>query len=197
MLLVTAGIAVVLALTARWWLPALPTLFGTIEANREVIGAFADLTTIATFVMLLIGTILGYLGFRSLRGSNTEGEARQAVEVAQGGRGAAVGGDVNQGAVVAGDNNLVSVEILGGVTYNYADVTPAPAEPGESAEARRRLEELPLVELPDRATLPPGSVMRLRPNPHFVGRHEDLKTIASNLKAGDATAIGDSFTASL
>jgi hypothetical protein len=122
-LLVTAGIAVVLALTAQWWLPALPTLFGTIEANRELIGAFADLTTIATSVMLLIGIILGYLGYRSLRGSNSEGVVRQAVEIDQGGRGAAVGGDVNQGAVVVGDNNQVSVEISGGVTYNYADVT--------------------------------------------------------------------------
>jgi hypothetical protein len=81
----TAEIAVVLALTARWWLPALPTLFGTIEANRELIGAFADLTTIATFVIMLIGIILGYLGIRSLRGSNGEGGARQAVEVDQGG----------------------------------------------------------------------------------------------------------------
>ena len=102
-----AVIVVVLALTAQWWLPALPSLFGAIEANRELIGAFADLTTIATSVLLLIGGILTFLGLRSLQASSAQGEARQAVEVAQGGRGAAVGGDVNQGAVVVGDNNQV------------------------------------------------------------------------------------------
>ncbi len=49
-----------------------------------------------------------------------------------------------------------------------------------------------MEDVPDRAaTLPYGSVMRLRPNPHFVGRREDLKALASNLKAGDATAIGE------
>jgi tetratricopeptide (TPR) repeat protein len=183
---------VVLALTAQRWLPALPTLFGTIQANRELIGAFADLTTIATFALLLIGVISGYLGFRSLRSSNAGGEARQAVEVAQGGRGAAVGGDVNQGTVVVGDSNQVSVEISGDVIYNYADATPSSPDRAELEEARRRLEVLPLEDVPDRAaTLPLGSVMRLRPNPHFVGRREALKAIASNLKSGDATAIGE------
>lgn len=195
-LFVIAGIAVAIALTTQWWLPALPTLFGAIQANRELIGALADLTTIAKIPIGLISIILVYLGFRSLQGSNAGGEARQAVEVAQGGRGAAVGGDVNQGAVVVGDNNRVSVEISGDVNYNYADATPSSPDRGELEEARRRLGELPLEDVPDRAaTLPPGSVMRLRPNSRFVGRHEDLKAIASNLKAGDTTAIGEVMVA--
>ncbi|MDP9440375.1 MAG: hypothetical protein M3P49_16825, partial [Actinomycetota bacterium] len=66
------------------------------------------------------------------------------------------------------------------------------AQADELEEARRKLEGLPPEEVPeDRATLPPRSVMPLRPNPNFVGRHEDLKRIAANLKAGGATAIGE------
>lgn len=103
-LIVAGGTVVVLALTSRWWLPALPTLFGAIEANHELIGAFADLTTIATFVMLLIGAALAYLGFRSLQAGNDGQHAQRSVVVDHGGRGAAVG-DVNQGAVVVGDYN--------------------------------------------------------------------------------------------
>jgi tetratricopeptide (TPR) repeat protein len=190
-LLGAAGIAVVLAGTSRWWLPALPSLFGTIEANSELIGAFADLTAIVTFLMLVVGIVLGYLGFRSLQTTNAGGEPRQSVDIAEGGRGVAVGGDVNHSAVVAGNNNQVSVEISRGVTYNYSDVAPSSAEPGEIDEARRRLEELPLEEVPSRGALPSRSVMPLRPNRHFVGREEQLKRIAANLKAGDATAIGE------
>ena len=37
-LIVAGGTTVLLALTSRWWLPALPTLFGAIEANSELIG---------------------------------------------------------------------------------------------------------------------------------------------------------------
>lgn len=146
-LFVIAGLAVALALTVRWWLPALPTLFGTIEANRELIGAFADLTTIAEVAISLIVVILVYLGFRSLQGSSAGGEARQAVEVARGGRGVAVGGDVNHGAVFVGDNNQVSFEVSEDVIYNYADATPSSPNRGELEEARRRLEELPLEEV--------------------------------------------------
>jgi len=190
-LFVAAGITAVVALTSRWWLPALPTLFGTIEANSELIAAFADLTTIVNFVMLPVVAVLGYLGYRSFRSSNAGGEARQAVDASQGGRGAAVGGGVNQGAVVVGDNNQVSVEISGGVTYDYSDVAPSLADSGELDRARQRLEELPLEEVPDRAALPHRSVMRLRPNPHFVGRRGELKRIAEILRAGDTTAIGE------
>jgi len=67
---VAAGIVAVLALTSRWWLPGVPTLFGFMEANSEMIGALADLAQIVTFVMLAIGVILGYLGFRSFQGAS-------------------------------------------------------------------------------------------------------------------------------
>ncbi len=93
-LIVVGGIVVVLALTSRWWLPALPTLFGAIEANSELIAAFADLTTIATFVLLLVGGALGYLGLRGLQAGNhgqlessadVDGEARQPDEASDSG----------------------------------------------------------------------------------------------------------------
>lgn len=188
-LFAAAGIAAALALTSRWWLPALPTLFGTIEANSELIDAFAGLTTIVTSLALLVGAGLAYLGFRSFRGPDAGGEARQSVDAAHGGRAAAIGGDVNRGAVVVGDHNRV--EVHAGVTYGYSEVAPSSADPAELEGARRQLEDLPVEDVPDRAGLPPRSVMRLRPNPHFVGRREDLKKIAAALKAGGATAIGE------
>lgn len=190
-LFVAAGMAVILALTSGWWLPVLPTLFGIIEANSELIGAFADLTTIVTPVMLAASALLWYLGFRSLKNSNVGQAPGQAVDVSEGGRGAAVGGDVNQGAVVVGDYSRVSVEISKGVTYNYLDVAPLSVDEDELEEARQRLEQMPLEEMPDRGPLPHRSVMPLRPNRHFVGRKEQLKRIASSLKAGGATAIGE------
>jgi hypothetical protein len=57
--------------------------------------------------------------------------------------------------------------------------------------ARRQLEELPLEQVPGRGSPPPGTVMSLRPNRYFVGREEQLKALAANLKAGAATAIGE------
>ncbi len=186
-----AGLAVALALTSRWWLPGVPVLLGIVDANSETISVLADIAQLVTFVMLAVGAFLGFLGVRSFRNSGAGGEPRQAVDVAPGGRGVAVDGDVNQGAVFAGDNNRVSIEFAGDVTYDYSDVTPRSTDPGELDEARRRLGELPLEELPDRAALPERSVMPLRPNPHFVGRREDLKRIAASLMSGDTAAIGE------
>jgi hypothetical protein len=120
-LFLAAGIGVVLALTTKWLLPGISTLFGLLEANSEEIGAFADLAEIVTFVMLLVGAILGYLGFKRLQVASMGEGAHQAVDVALGGRGVAVGGDVNRGAaVVLGDHS--QVEVFGDVTYNYGDV---------------------------------------------------------------------------
>lgn len=182
-----------LALTSRWWLPALSTLFGVIEANNELIGAFADLTTLATSVMLLIGGALAYLGFRNLQTSNDGQQAQPSVMIDHGGRGAALG-NVNRGAVVVGDHNRV--EVNANVAYAYSEVEPSTPDPIELEEARRRLEALPVDDvLNDRAGLPPQSVMRLRPNPHFVGRREDLKKIAVALKAGGAAKIGETTVA--
>jgi hypothetical protein len=67
------------------------------------------------------------------------------------GRGTAVGGEGNRGAVVVGDHNQVEVF-------------------GTLERASRHFEALTLGEVPSRAALPPGSVMPLRPSRYFVGR---------------------------
>ena len=68
-----------------------------------------------------------------------------------GGRGKAVGGDGNRGAVVVGDHNRVEVF-------------------GTLERARRQVEALTLGEVPSRAAVPPGSFMPLRPSRYLVGR---------------------------
>jgi tetratricopeptide (TPR) repeat protein len=189
--LAVAVVAAVLALTSDQWVSGLPRLFGTIGANSGTVSILADVAQLAQFALWAAAGLFGLLGLRSFRGANTGTGPTQTVDAAQGGRGAAVGGDVNQGAVVAGDNNRVSLTFTGGATYDYAHVSPSPVEPGELGEARRRLEEMPLEEVPDRAALPPGSVVPLRPYRHFVGREGQLKWLAASLKAGGATAIGE------
>jgi tetratricopeptide (TPR) repeat protein len=69
-------------------------------------------------------------------------------------------------------------------------VPPLPAGPPSLAEAERRLAELPLDDIPGLAPLPPGSRMPFSPNPLFVGREEDFKTLAKCLKGGETVAIG-------
>lgn len=65
-------------------------------------------------------------------------------------------------------------------------------DPAKLEGARRQLGDLPIEDVPEsRSGLPSGSVMRLRRNPNFVGRWEDLKRIASSLKDGSTTAIGE------
>jgi tetratricopeptide (TPR) repeat protein/transcriptional regulator with XRE-family HTH domain len=59
------------------------------------------------------------------------------------------------------------------------------------AEARALIESMPTDTLPPHAFLPAGSRMRLRPNPLFVGRGEELLQVAAALKGADATvALG-------
>jgi tetratricopeptide (TPR) repeat protein len=66
---------------------------------------------------------------------------------------------------------------------------PAPSLP-DPDEAKAALEALPLEEIPQPSPLPLGSRMPLAHNPLFVGRKEDLKTLARQLKAGETSAIG-------
>jgi len=77
----------------------------------------------------------------------------------------------------------------------YESVTPRPVDPEALTEATQRLGTLPLDTTPDPGPLPPGSRMRLSPNPLFVGRDDDLRALAGALKAGDTTAIGQVQTA--
>lgn len=64
------------------------------------------------------------------------------------------------------------------------------AAPPDPKIARNVLEALPLEEVPKPGPLPVGSRMPLAPNPLFVGREEDLKALARQLKAGDTSAVG-------
>lgn len=95
-LFVAAGVAVMLALTSRLWLPAIPTLFGAIEANSDLIGAFADFATVATFVILLVGGALAYLGYRNLQNVDEEVEEQQAAAVVDHGPRGTAGGDADR-----------------------------------------------------------------------------------------------------
>lgn len=57
-------------------------------------------------------------------------------------------------------------------------------------DAEATLAALPVEEVPSPGQLPPGSRMLLAPNPLFVGREEDLKSLARQLKAGGTSAVG-------
>ena len=120
---VAAGIAVVLAMTSGWWVPALPTLLGIVEANSNLIGALADLAQIVTFVILALGAVLACLGYKNLRSANAGEGAQQAV--------------------VVGDHNRV--EVFGDITYDYGDVAPSPVDASTLERARQRLEETRMI----------------------------------------------------
>jgi tetratricopeptide (TPR) repeat protein len=64
------------------------------------------------------------------------------------------------------------------------------AAPPDPKDAREALAALPLQEVPPPGPLPVGSRMPLAPNPLFVGRDEALKILASQLKAGGTSAVG-------
>ncbi|HEV7666907.1 MAG TPA: FxSxx-COOH system tetratricopeptide repeat protein [Thermoanaerobaculia bacterium] len=64
------------------------------------------------------------------------------------------------------------------------------AAPPDPAGAESALAALPLEEVPKPGPLPIGSRMLLAPNPLFVGREEDLKSLARQLKAGGTSAVG-------
>lgn len=87
------------------------------------------------------------------------------------------------------DDRDPSVPDIPGVSDHRSDYS---LDPAKLEGARRQLGDLPVEDVPEsRSGLPSGSVMRLRPNTHFVGRREDLKRIAANLKNGDTTAVGE------
>src|SRR5262249_47945959 len=52
------------------------------------------------------------------------------------------------------------------------------------------LAALPVDEVPKPGPLPVGSRMTLPPNPLFVGRDEELKLLARQLKEGETSAVG-------
>ena len=70
----------------------------------------------------------------------------------------------------------------------YAHVHPKPLDPALLNEGRTLLETLPLDRVPATAPPPPGSKWPpIDPNPLFLGRDEDLKALAVQIKEASAT----------
>jgi tetratricopeptide (TPR) repeat protein len=68
---------------------------------------------------------------------------------------------------------------------------PFPGEvPGEEPPFPLGITDLPETKLPDVGPLPRGSRMPFSRNPLFVGREEDLRTLARQLRAGETSAVG-------
>ncbi|HTG32317.1 MAG TPA: toll/interleukin-1 receptor domain-containing protein [Thermoanaerobaculia bacterium] len=77
------------------------------------------------------------------------------------------------------------------VRFPGAHLFPGPApSPPDPEQAKAALADLPLDEVPQPGPLPVGSRMPLAHNPLFVGREEDLRTLARQLKAGGISAVG-------
>jgi tetratricopeptide (TPR) repeat protein len=71
-----------------------------------------------------------------------------------------------------------------------ADLDPSRERPEDFERWREQVEAEEPGEIPPVGPLPRGSVMPHRPNPHFVGREEELPKLESLLRAGSTTAIG-------
>ena len=90
---------------------------------------------------------------------------------------------------VGGDGTTVK----GGIHFvnkNYQLVQPQEVDDAILKGAQQRLSELPEEDVPDPAALPQGSRMAFAHNPLFVGREQDLRSLARKLKGGKSAAIG-------
>jgi hypothetical protein len=84
-------------------------------------------------------------------------------------------------------------------------IKEALAKPGTQAKVPGRshtrfpadLSRLPQDEIPEVGSLPHGSRMPFFHNPLFVGREEDLKKLARELKVGESTTVGEVRTAAV
>jgi tetratricopeptide (TPR) repeat protein len=72
---------------------------------------------------------------------------------------------------------------------------PGASTPQDPNAAQATLESLPLEGVPKPGRLPVGSRMPWARNDFFVGREEDLKALARQLKAGETSAVGQVETA--
>ena len=71
-----------------------------------------------------------------------------------------------------------------------ADLDPSRERPTDFELWVQEYEAEEFDGIPPVRPLPPGSLMPLRPNPHFVGREDELQELERHLRAGSATAIG-------
>jgi hypothetical protein len=72
----------------------------------------------------------------------------------------------------------------------YQQAAPARVTEAEQVEAEARLAALPPATVAAPAALPPKSRVLFARNILFVGREEDLKRLATALKAGETAAVG-------
>jgi tetratricopeptide (TPR) repeat protein len=99
-----------------------------------------------------------------------------------------VSGDVHQHF---GTQHTVNTSGGAYVVIHYHGVTaPLHADPAVLEAAHAHVAALPLETVPQVATLPPGSRMPLSPNPLFVGREAELRSLAQTLQGGGTAAIG-------
>jgi tetratricopeptide (TPR) repeat protein len=90
------------------------------------------------------------------------------------------------GSAVSG-SGPATVNNINNITYQAAP--PAPVSEEVVATALLRVQAMPLDTVPPPADLPDGSRMPFKANPLFVGRGNELQTLAARLKAGDTASI--------
>jgi tetratricopeptide (TPR) repeat protein len=93
------------------------------------------------------------------------------------------------------DQDTSRVRLLAGVKRERAKPARPPAFPGSpprfpGSPKNDPTPALPLDVIPDPGPLPAGSRMPFAPNRLFVGRQEDLRTLARQLQAGETSAVG-------
>ena len=67
---------------------------------------------------------------------------------------------------------------------------PSRPSPEFVAQARNKFREMPVQKIPEVSTLPTGSISGPPHYQYFVGRQDQLRTIAEALKSGEIAAIG-------
>src|SRR5215218_5919116 len=100
--------------------------------------------------------------------------------------------------LVGADEAAAREKLLAGLARGRAKPSKPPAFPGASPPPPQfpgDLAALPEDEIPDPGPLPAGSRMPLSRNPLFVGRQEDLRALARQLKAGQISAVEEVETA--
>jgi len=91
---------------------------------------------------------------------------------------------------IAGNCNAQADHGSTAIVNVYENVRPGPIDEKTLVEAERRLAALPLAYLLDHVALPAGSRMPFSCNPYFVGRQDDLISLAQTLKAGSSAGSG-------
>ncbi len=97
----------------------------------------------------------------------------------------------NQGSVALSGGTVMGA--VTGLNQGTINVNAHPWQPRIEASPaiwQPLLDAMPLDEIPDLATLPPVAHMPYAPNPHFVGRDDDLLALARALKGGERIALG-------